>query len=168
MRGGIHLCRVRKQPGTSKEQCTHTRTHSTARQARMGSCKCSDKFRLPSCLNLSCPILVFVVVPSVNHRATFLQKNRISFFLVWKKGKHYKLFMAPCAIKSQNLCNSATHGEANGGLPSKELFGIFFFFFWIMHAALQDRRRLIHTDWDLRLQWTTRPFLSWKINQPDI
>lgn len=34
--------------------------------------------------------------------------------------------MATCAIKWQNLCNSAAHSEANGGLPSKELSGIFF------------------------------------------
>lgn len=172
MRGGIHRCRVRKQPGTSKEECTHAHA-CTAPQARMVSCKCSGKFRLPSRFNLSCPILTAAVVPSVNHWATFFFFCRKTEFLYSRLKKEkgediinnlWHLF----AIKWQNLCNSAVHGEANGGLLSKELSGIFYFFDWIMHAAVQDGQRLIHKDWDLRLQWTARPFLSWKINQSDI
>lgn len=82
MRGGIHRCRVRKPPGTSKEESTHAYTYT---RTPMFSCKCSDKFRLPSCLNLSGPILMSVVVSSVNHWATFFAEKQQNFFLIWKK-----------------------------------------------------------------------------------
>lgn len=151
-----------------KRARTHTRT---APRARLVSCKCSGKFRLPNCVNLSGPIFYVRRCPVRKPLGNVFVEKQNFFFLFWKKKKerHHTLFMAPFAIKWQNLCNSAAHGEANGGPPSKELSSIFFFFFsWIMHAAVQEGQRLIHKDRDLRLQWTTRPFLSWKINQPDI